>query len=408
MESHVNNKYIALIACLVVNLCLGSIYSWSVFSQAMTVYLNEVYGMSLNPGDLAIVYTIANSVGPITMIAGGWINDKFGPRNVIIVGGIMFGGGMFMAGFAKSVAYLCLTFGVIGGLGLGMAYGSVISTAIRLFPEKRGLMGGIATAAYGISSVIVPPVVSSIVAASSAPFAFKVTGAAFLIIIVSAAMFLGDIKTPVASTIKPVTKSNDKQWKDMLKMPVFYVMMLLLICGAFSGMMVISQASPIAVTMMGLSPANAAITVSVLALFNTAGRIVAGSLSDSIGRIGTLRLACVATAISELCLILSASYGLLLFFIGISIAGLSFGAFMGVYPGFTSDRFGLRNNSVNYGIMCIGFAFAGYIGPRIAKGTYDVTGSFKNAFVYAFVFSICGIVLTFIYDFIIRKAEKKC
>lgn len=408
MKLRIKNSYIALIACLIVNLCLGSIYSWSVFSQAMAEYLNEVYGLSLNPGDLAIVYTIANCVGPITMIAGGWINDRFGPRSVITVGGIMFGGAMFAAGFAKSVAYLCATFGIIGGLGLGMAYGSAISTAIRLFPEKRGLMGGITTAAYGISSVIVPPIVSSIVSVSSAPFAFKVTGAAFLVIIVIAAMFLVGIEKNDSPSSKAAAKSGDKDWREMLRMPIFYVMMLLLICGAFSGMMVISQASPIAVTMMGLSPASAAITVSVLALFNTVGRIAAGSLSDRIGRIGTLRLACAATAFSELCLLMSVRYGLFLFYTGISIAGLSFGAFMGVYPGFTSDRFGLKNNSVNYGIMCIGFAFAGYIGPRIAKGAYDATGSYRNAFVYACVFSVCGIILTFIYDLILRKAEIKC
>lgn len=389
-------RYIMLIACCLVNLCLGSIYTWSVFSQFMTEYLNSVAKLSLSPGDLAIVYTVANCLGPVTMIAGGWVNDLFGPKFVIMAGGILFGGGMILSGYAQSVNFLVFSFGILSGLGLGMAYGSVISTAVKLFPDKRGLMGGIATAVYGISSVILPPVVSSIAIKTSAPFAFKSIGTAFVIIIVISSLFLvGRIEN------KPQNSNSaglDVNWKSMLKTPVFYVMLVLLICGAFSGMMVISQTSSIAVTMMNFSVSSAAVTVSILALSNTLGRIVAGSLSDRIGRIGTLRLACLFSALAEICLLFSDKFGTALFYAGIIVAGFTFGGFMGVYPGFTADRFGLKNNSVNYGIMCIGFALAGYFGPLFAKRAYNSTGSYKNAFVYAFIFSLCGLALTFIYQ----------
>ena len=112
-------RWIVLLAACFINLCLGSIYAWSVFSSAMTEYFNTSIGMNVTPGDLAIVYTIANSVGPITMISGGWFNDKFGPKKVILVGGIMWGLGMFLSGFATSVGFLIVTYGLVGGLGLG-------------------------------------------------------------------------------------------------------------------------------------------------------------------------------------------------------------------------------------------------------------------------------------------------
>ena len=401
------NRWVSLIACCVINLCLGSIYSWSVFSQAMAEYLNKTAGLSLNPGDLAIVYTVANCIGPVTMIIGGRVNDLFGPRFVIMGGGILFGAGMLMSGFAQSVGFIVFSFGVLGGLGLGMAYGSVISTAVKLFPDKRGFVGGITTAAYGISSVIIPPVISAVISGTDAPFAFKLTGTVFMVIIGVASLFVGTGKNDAASKNEKSDPGHDLGWRSMIKTSSFYLMLVILICGAFSGMMIISQASPIAISVMDMSAAEAAVTVSVLALFNTAGRIIAGSLSDRIGRIWTLRLSCTISALAEVCLLLSEHAGTALFYIGIAAVGLSFGGFMGVYPGFTADRFGLKNNSVNYGIMCIGFALAGYLGPLIAKSTYDTTGSYGQSFLYACLFSAAGLIFTFIYKLTVAKEKKE-
>ncbi|WP_029319108.1 L-lactate MFS transporter [Butyrivibrio sp. AE3004] len=396
-------RWFILLACCLINLCLGSIYAWSVFSSAMTEYLNTTVGLNLGPGDMAIVYTIANSVGPITMISGGWFNDHIGPKLVIMIGGIMWGAGMFFSGFATSVPFLIVTYGLIGGLGLGMAYGSTISTCVKYFPDKRGLIGGITTAVYGASSVILPPIVTKIVAASGAPFAFKAIGIAFLVIIVLAALSLA----PCPDGYKPegwnppAAKAGagpiNMDWKQMIKTPVFYVMLILLTCGAFSGMMVISQASPVAQNMIGMTTAAAAGAVSVLALFNALGRIMAGYISDRIGRINTLMGACILSVAGLLLLFISHEGSLLTFYIGLSIVGVAFGSFMGVYPGFTVDQFGPKNNSVNYGIMFIGFALAGYFGPQIMRNVYASTGAYQNAFLIASGLSLFGVILTIVY-----------
>lgn len=406
-------RWVILIASCFINLCIGSIYAWSVFSAPMAEYLSSVTGLSLTPGNLAIAFTITNSVGPITMISGGWINDRFGPKKVIFVGGLLFGGGMILSGFATSVGYLVLAYGIVLGLGTGMVYGCTISNSIKFFPDKRGLVGGITTAAYGISSVIIPPIANSLISRSGVTSAFIIIGIAFLIIVCAASFFIEKCPSdfvPAGWTPKTVNVGrsiqNDKDWKGMLSSPLFYIMILLLMCGAFAGLMCTSQASPIAQKMIGMSAAAATTVVSVLALFNTGGRIVAGYISDKIGRINTLAFSSVFSVIGLTLLYFSGEGSVLTFYIGISVIGLCFGALMGVFPGFTADQFGVRNNSVNYGIMFIGFATAGYFGPSIMSHVYSTDSSYQRAFVIAAVLGITGLVLTFVYKFTTRKNQK--
>ena len=184
---------------------------------------------------------------------------------------------------------------------------------------------------------------------------------------------------------------------EMLADPVFYIMIIMLMCGATFGMMTISQTSSIAQNMIGVSATTAATVVSILALFNAAGRVAAGYISDIIGRIHTLMVMLVLAIVGLGLLVLSKEGDFVMFAIGICIIGLCFGSFMGVFPGFTADQFGPKNNSVNYGIMFIGFAIAGIIGPTIMGKLYSQTGSYKMAFIFAMALAVIGIVLAIVY-----------
>ena len=403
-----------MIACCLINVCIGSVNAWSVFAGPMAAHLGQVTGTELTIGNLIIVFTVANSIGPITMISGGKINDMFGPRNVLFIGGILFGGGMIISGFVKSVPMLIFSYGIISGLGIGLAYGCTISTAVKFFPDKRGLTGGIATAMYGLSSVLVPPIANILISSKNVVFAFRTFGISFLIIVCGSSLFIEkcpDDFVPAGwipkGNIHQREQLVNKNWKEMLKEPVFYVMIALLMCGAFYGLMCISQASSLAQRIVGMSAFAAGTAVSVLALFNAFGRIAAGSISDKIGRINTLTLACILAIIGLGCLYFSAEGTVALFYTGISLVGVCFGSFMGVFPGFTADQFGSYNNSVNYGIMFIGFALAGYFGPTIMGAFYQTDGSYSKAFIAAIGLAVAGICLSVVYRILEKRMKEE-
>ena len=396
-------RWVILIASCLINLCVGSMYAWSSLSAPMATELG------VEASAMASVFSTANAVGFITMIIGGLLNDKYGPRWVMFVGGLMFGLGMFTCGFAKSVGNLTLSYGVILGLGLSLVYGCTISNTIKFFPDKRGMVGGMTTAFYGISSVIFAPVADALSNAFGARATFKILGIVFLVIICAGSFIMqkcpvGFVPTGYVAPVATGKKANDKTPAEMLKMPIFYVMLLMLTCGGIFGMMIISQAKGIAINMVNAAPATATLFVSVLCLFNTAGRLVAGSLSDKLGRINTLTIALVV-ALVGLAALLGASLtgAMALFAVGVILIGICFGTFMGVFPGFCTDQFGQKNNTVNYGIMWIGFCLAGIVGPTILTKVHNATGTYTLAFVISLCIAVAGLVLTFVYRAVAKK-----
>lgn len=394
-------RWFILVASCFINLCIGSLYAWSVFAAPMGAHLSALSGADV--GSLALVFSVANAVGPLTMISGGVVNDRIGPRWVVLVGGLLFGAGMIGSGFATSVPMLVVTYGLGCGLGMGMVYGATVSNAVKFFPDKRGLVGGIATASYGISSVVVPVVANALIANFDVTAAFKVLGVAMIVIIGASSLFIQ--ACPVGyvpegwhpATAGAENATSGKDWRGMLRDPVFYVMLALLCCGAFSGLMVVSQASSVAQGLVGMDAAAAALAVSLLALANTAGRVVSGFASDKLGVIRTLRLVFVLLIVGMGALTVSSPETTSLFVVGLLLVGFCFGSVMGVYPGFTALRFGSVNNSVNYGIMFIGFALAGVLGPSLMNVLYGAFGSYQPAFVAAAALSALGIGLTFVY-----------
>ena len=397
-----SRRWLILAASCLVNLCIGSLYAWSVFARPMAERLSSLNGTEVM--GLAIVFTVANAVGPITMISGGAIVDRIGPGWVIRVGGLLCGAGMIASGFATSVAWLVVSYGLGVGLGVGMVYGATVSNAVKFFPDRRGLAGGVATASYGASSVLVPPIANMLTASFGITRAFVAIGIAMLVVIEVASLviracpasFVPEGWEPPAS--QAMTGGADLSWQGMLREPRFWLMLSMLLCGAFSGLMITSQASPVAQDMVGMDAASAALVVSMLAVFNMLGRIVAGALSDRLGVVGTIRLVfCVSLA--GLALLAFAGGGAVVpFVVGVCLVGFAFGSIMGVYPGFTASQFGTRNNSVNYGIMFCGFALAGFFGPTIMTSLYAAMGSYPPAFFVAAALSAVGLGLTLAFE----------
>lgn len=363
-------RWLILALAAFVNLFAGSIYAWSVFAAPLAEHLTRLTGTVLTAGDLAAAFSLANGVGPIPLLVGGWITDRFGPRPVMVMGGLLAGVGYWMTGTAQSLTAVFVGYGLFFGIGLGLIYGCTVSNTVKFFPDHRGLAGGLTTAAYGLSSAVIAPAAAHCIVVWGVADTLKLLGAATGFVTIAGGLFsarcpanfIPDGWMPRKDRF---TEGRDINWPQMLKTPVFWPMLALLLCGAVTGMMILSHAQSIGMTVMGLSAAAAATGVAFLAFSNTGGRLVAGVLSDYLGRTGTLALALASSLTGLAALTLASADTVALFYAGLAAVGFSLGAFMGVYPGFTAQEFGSRHNSVNFALMFMGFAAAGTVGPAI-------------------------------------------
>ncbi len=395
-----SKRWVVLAISCIINVMIGTGYAWSMFAPA----LNEHFGGEAM-ATLTWAFTLANSIGPVPMIIGGYINDNIGPKWSVFIGGLLFGGGVVIAGFATSPAMVVIGYGVVMGLGMGLVYGCTIGNSIKFFPDKAGLVGGLATATYGLGSVILPLIINNIVNADTVLNTFKVLGLIYLVVICVGAFFITrcpvgfvpDGWTPPAP--KPGAKAPEsKNWKQMLADPIFWVMMIMMMCGATFGMMLISNCRAVVTAVVyggdAAAATGAALTVTILALGNACGRVFCGALSDKLGRVNTLTLMLCVGIVGMLVLSFTGADQLGMFRGGAFLVGMAFGAFMGVYPGFCAEQFGPKNNGVNYGIMFTGFALAGIIGPKVLLA---FPAPYTNAYYTAIVIAGVGILMSFVY-----------
>lgn len=384
-------RWRTLILYCAMNLCVGSLYAWSVLAGPLQTHLQS--------GDLSLVYTVSTAISSVTMIGGGFLQQRLGSRRVLFIGGVLFGLGLVLSSFVTAAPYLLLTYGLGCGMGEGTVYGCTLSTAINLFPERRGFAGGVVTAVYGFGSVLTPPVASMLIRHVGIVNTLRILGTGFFLVICLATSFVED--TPKDITPMGGELGQGKTWLQMLSDPVFYWMFLFLFCGVVSGSMIISRASALAQMMAGMSEMGAAIMVSVLSLFSVGGRLVAGPLSDKLGRINTLLMMLLISLLGMVILLLVGRVNQWLFIPGIMAIGVGYGSFLAVFPGMVADRFGPRYQNVNYGIMFLAFSLAGVVGPSGASLIYAETSRYTGAFLMAIAFCLLGIVL----NAVLRRAD---
>jgi MFS family permease len=407
-------RWIVLTASCVANLCIGAIYAWSVFAGPMAEHLNMLNGTAKTSADLAVVFSICNGLAFITMIAGGYLDKKLGAKWIIFIGVVAFGLGFVVCGFSKNVATLIIGFSIICGLANGFAYVCTVSNTVKFFPDKKGLAGGISTASFGISSVIVPPIANVLNNSVGVCRAFTIFGVAIIVIGALCSLFIincpddfaPDGWNPEDNVLAEDVTTENKTAKQMLSSPIFYAMIGMMFIGCSVGLMVISEASGVAQNMIGMTTGAAALVVSALALFNTGGRIVVGGISDRIGRINAIAVILVLMIGSLLMIYFSGGLkNAPMFCIGICLIGFCYGAFIGIYPAFTSDQFGVKYSTLNFGIMFIGFSAAGFAGPMMMQRIFNNTGSYRMAFLAAVIFAVAGLAISFIYRVLQKKKQ---
>lgn len=394
MSSPPINRRLVLAASVVINLCIGASYAWSVFQKPLI----ERFRWSTSATSLA--FTISLAVVPLAMIVAGRIQDRLGPRRVLFVGGLLFGAGIIATGFAHSLTALYATYGITSGIGVGTIYACTVANTVKLFPDKRGLASGLVVAGFGSGAVLFAPLATWLIASYGVLVAFRILGAAYSIVVLASSLLVKTAPPDYAPEgWSPPTRAVgaaaavDKNWKRMLGDPKFYILWCVYALGTISGLMIIAHASPFAQDIITLSPQAAAVAIGILALANTGGRIFWGAVSDKMGRLPTVVVMFALSGAAMLAL--AGISGWIGFVTVLIVVGLCFGGFMGIFPSITADVFGPRNLGVNYGVMFTAFGFAGVVGPRLAATVKELHhGEYTYAFLIAAALSLSGIVLT--------------
>ena len=294
---------------------------------------------------------------------------------------------------------------VFGGFAQNFAYSACLSNTIRFFPDKKGLASGLITGGMGGAAIIAAPIANTLIERYGVSQAFWRMGLAYALIGFFFSLFIRSApkqavpQTAVASEKAPAPAKTiiaNKNWKEMLASPAFYLLILMFAMGAFSGLMIASNASLIGQSMFGLSASAAAAYVSLYSLSNTSGRVFWGAISDRIGQIRAVII--IYSAIIFAFILLVSVNQVWAFAIGIVTLGLCFGGVMGVFPGLVMDNFGPANQGVNYGIVFIGFSSAAFVAPKVTASLAAANnGDFTKAFYVAIAVVLFGLGLSLVY-----------
>jgi len=390
-----NQGFSTVVAAVAVQLTLGVIYIWSVFQTGIAE--------SIFDGDnaaAALTFSLVVSVMCVGSIVGGKLVARYSTRPVIFAGGLIMSLGIFLASLvtAENAWLLWLTYGVLGGFGMGFTYSTTIACAQKWYPHKKGLVSGFIVFGLGFGGVIFTPIAEYTISffggqgVGEQP-TFMVLAAMILVVCSIASFFIKDapdgyMTDAVASSATAQKAVKNLTTTEMFKTPQFYLLTSCFILACLAGFMASGFARPIAVAR---DLANPAIAVLAFTLFNSAGRLFWGIVSDKLGRINTIILLLSFTAI--LIILLAYATGIWVYAL-IAVVGFSFGGFLSNFPSLTADLFGSKYMAGNYGFVLLGFGSSALIATQIAgyfKNIADQSGNISDMTPAFFIASACAV-----------------
>jgi MFS transporter, OFA family, oxalate/formate antiporter len=389
------NRWGIAVAAVIMQLCLGAAYGWSVFVKPLIASEHWTLTQVSLSFTLAILF-----LGVGTVIGGLWL-DRVGPRLVATVAGVLYGIGYMIASFAAShhsLIGLYLGYGVVGGIGMGMGYICPVATLVKWFPDKRGLMTGVAVCGYGAGALVMSPLAAREIVARGVPATFLTLGAVYLVLVVITAQFY---KNPPEgwrlegweprTAVSKAASTYDFTVKEAMRTAQFWLLWFMLFLNVSAGIMVISQASPMAQQLVGLTPVAAASIVGVISIFNGLGRVFWAAVSDFIGRARVyflLYLIQVGVFFS-----LPHLHTATLFTIAVAIVGLCYGGGFGTMPSFTADFFGPKYMGGIYGWILLAWGAGAVPSPILIARVRQTTGNYQLAIHIIAIVMVCSLVL---------------
>jgi OFA family oxalate/formate antiporter-like MFS transporter len=404
--------WITVFAGMAINLCLGILYAWSIWSSALINVEKagqEMTGINagwtyLTNAQAATPFSLCVMIFALLMIPGGRIQDKISPRFGATLGGLTLAAGCLLAGYLKSYTGIMIGFGILGGIGMGIGYAAPTPAALKWFgPHKRGLIAGIVVGGYGGAALYIGFLGQYLIKNFGITGSFYGLGTLFALVVVIAGQLL---KTPPAGYKPPMLSGGNvatagstiTNWEpgEVIKTWQFYALVFMFIITTQSGLLIIANANGMMMTAAKNMPffaANAWLLVSYGGFVNAAGRVGTGFYSDKIGRLNAYCLNC---SVSALCLFtlpyVMSSGNLFLLFLVVGIAYWQYGGGLSLMPSFAADFDGPKNLGMNYGLIFFGWGL-GFFMARLGGTIKDITGSLDYAFYISGALLVAGVIL---------------
>jgi MFS transporter, OFA family, oxalate/formate antiporter len=379
MESPTPNRWLIAAAGVVMQIALGAVYAWSVFRIPLTT----TYGWTI--AQVTLTFELAILVLGFASFAGGAWMRRAGPRRVALVAGLCYGAGTILAGQARGhIGVLYLSYGVLGGIGLGLGYIVPLATLIKWFPDRRGMITGLAVAGFGAGALVTAPVAERLISSVGLPSTFAILGAAYLILVTGSALWMTnppegyrpDGWQPQA-TERTAPAARDYTFGEALRSWQWYALWSILFLNTSAGISIISQAAPMAQEITHVTAAAAAGLVALISIANGAGRLLWAWLSDFSGRRQVFLTLFLVQAIIFVLLSRVEHFGALTLLAFVVL--LCYGGGFGTMPAFAADLFGSANVGSIYGLMLTAWGFAAVAGPTLIAYIRQTTGHYTYA-----------------------------
>jgi OFA family oxalate/formate antiporter-like MFS transporter len=375
----IHNRWVIAAAGVLMQVALGAVYAWSVFRVPLT----RQFGWSTE--EVTLTFTISIFVLGIAAFFGGLWQNRVGPRIVALTGGILYGVGVFLASFsANGLWWLYLSYGLIGGIGLGLSYIIPVAVLVKWFPDRRGLITGIAVGGFGAGALITAPVATRLIQGVGVLSTFAYLGIAYLIVTVVAAFFMQNPPdgwrpqgwTPTASQTSQ-RAGSDYTLGEALRTWQWYALWLLLFLNTFAGISIISQEAPIFQELLKVSAITAASMVGIASIGNALGRVFWAWASDLLTRRTTFFVMFVLQVLLFWLLpgIATVTVMSMITFVVL----MCYGGGFGTMPAFAADYFGSKNVGPIYGLMLTAWGVASAVGPLLIAYMRESTGSYRGA-----------------------------
>ncbi len=378
-------------------LCLGTVYSWSIFRKP----LEEIFkkqGMMIGATDTLLPFAVLLIVFAILMPISSRYIDRYGATTVTAVGGVVVGLGYFLSSFATSIPLLAITYGVIAGAGVGIVYGVPIAVTAKWFPDLKGLAVGLTVVGFGLSPLITAPLAKYLIDTYGISNAFRIFGIAFALILLAIST---QLKFPPADWQSSVTQANHlnpsvanvNSTENLFSSPSFFALWICYAIGTLAGLMAIGIATNVGKEIIGLDSSTATASVSIFAIFNGLGRPIFGWLTDQLKPKMAAIISYVLILAASIVMLNTGRGQVINYFFAFSLLWLSLGGWLAIAPTATLSLFNAGNYTKNYGVVFTAYGAGALVGTLIAGSAKDIFGSYTNAFIPTSILAVIGILI---------------